>query len=121
MIACLSPSDQYFEENISTLQYASRTNQISNIPTKNIDPKVIILNQQKLKIADLEKELRSATTHIFNLSQFQQENEQKIKKLTYNLTILQKRYELLSESHGVQRIQNETPSLYSDILNVEFE
>jgi hypothetical protein len=26
MIACLSPSDRFLEENISTLQYASRTN-----------------------------------------------------------------------------------------------
>lgn len=64
MIACLSPSDRYFEENLSTLQYAARASQISNIPTKNIDPKLLILNDQKRKITDLEKELRSATQHI---------------------------------------------------------
>lgn len=44
MIACLSPSDRFFEENLSTLQYAARASQISNIPTKNVDPKLLILN-----------------------------------------------------------------------------
>jgi len=44
MIACLSPSDRYLEENLSTLEYASRASQISNIPTKNIDPKLSLLN-----------------------------------------------------------------------------
>jgi len=61
MIACLSPSDKFTEENLSTLQYAARASQISNIPTKNIDPKLLMLNDQKHKISELEKELRSAT------------------------------------------------------------
>jgi len=64
MIACLSPSDRFMEENLSTLQYASRASQISNIPTKNIDPKLSLLNDQKKKISDLEKELRQANNHI---------------------------------------------------------
>jgi hypothetical protein len=68
MIACLSPADRFFEENLSTLQYAARASQISNLPTKNIDPKLLILNDQKRKISDLEKELKSATEHILNLS-----------------------------------------------------
>jgi hypothetical protein len=38
MMACLSPSDRFIEENLSTLNYASRAGLISNIPTKNIDP-----------------------------------------------------------------------------------
>jgi len=64
MIACLSPSDRYLDENISTLQYASKASQISNIPTKNIDPKLFVLNEQKKKISDLERELRAANDHI---------------------------------------------------------
>ena len=61
MIACLSPSDRYYDENISTLQYAARASQINNVPTKNIDPRMLIMDGQKRKISDLEKELRSAT------------------------------------------------------------
>jgi kinesin family protein 4/21/27 len=64
MVACLSPSDKYFEENLSTLNYASRAAQISNIPTKNVDPKLLIMNDQKRKIVDLDKELKNANMHI---------------------------------------------------------
>lgn len=64
MVACLSPSDKYFEENLSTLNYASRASQISNLPTKNIDPKTIIMNDMKRKIFDLDKELKNATMHV---------------------------------------------------------
>lgn len=67
MVACLSPSDRYFEENLSTLQYASRASQISNIPTKNIDPRLLVLNDQKKRIGDLEKELKNANDHIQGL------------------------------------------------------
>jgi kinesin family protein 4/21/27 len=35
MIACLSPLDDYVEENLSTLNYASRAQNISNIPVIN--------------------------------------------------------------------------------------
>jgi len=38
MIACLSPSDKFIEENLSTLNYASKAALISNLPTKNNDP-----------------------------------------------------------------------------------
>ena len=35
MIACLAPIDEYVEENLSTLNYASRAAYISNVPTIN--------------------------------------------------------------------------------------
>ena len=57
-MACLSPSDKFVEENISTLQYAARASLISNIPTKNVDPQVLQLNETKKKIFELERELR---------------------------------------------------------------
>lgn len=68
MVACLSPADRFIDENLSTLQYAARASQISNVPTKNIDPNLMALADQKRKITDLEKELRSANEHIQNLS-----------------------------------------------------
>eukprot|EP00352_Strombidinopsis_acuminata_P007802 CAMPEP_0176372198 /NCGR_PEP_ID=MMETSP0126-20121128/25223_1 /TAXON_ID=141414 ORGANISM="Strombidinopsis acuminatum, Strain SPMC142" /NCGR_SAMPLE_ID=MMETSP0126 /ASSEMBLY_ACC=CAM_ASM_000229 /LENGTH=44 /DNA_ID= /DNA_START= /DNA_END= /DNA_ORIENTATION= len=40
MVACLHPSDHYFEENYSTLIYASQAAMIANKPIKNEDPKV---------------------------------------------------------------------------------
>lgn len=82
MVACLSPSDRYIEENMSTLNYASRASMISNVPTKNIDPKLMILNDQKKKIVDLEHELKSANEHIQYLSQLNQDKDMNIQKLT---------------------------------------
>ena len=45
MVACLSPSDRYLEENLSTLNYAARASLISNVPTKNIGPRLIEIDE----------------------------------------------------------------------------
>ena len=39
MVACLSPVDDHFDENLSTLEYASRASCISNRVAVNEDPK----------------------------------------------------------------------------------
>jgi kinesin family protein 12 len=39
MIACVSPSDAYLEETMSTLNYATRTMNIKNKPVIQMDPK----------------------------------------------------------------------------------
>jgi kinesin family protein 4/21/27 len=53
MIACLSPSDAYLEENLSTLAYATKASFISNEPVKNEDPKMKMINDLKNKVAAL--------------------------------------------------------------------
>jgi len=58
MIACLSPVDLYYEENISTLQYASRTSSITNVPKINMDQKLLLIQEQKDQIAQLRLELK---------------------------------------------------------------
>jgi len=58
MIACLSPVDLYYEENISTLQYASRTSSITNVPKINVDQKLLLIQEQKDQIAQLRLELK---------------------------------------------------------------
>ena len=68
MIACLSPSDSYFEENISTLNYATKASFISNLPTKNEDPKMKMVSELREKVARLERELADANGHIQFLS-----------------------------------------------------
>lgn len=75
MIACLSPSDAFLEENVSTLNYATKASFISNIPTKNEDPKMRMVNELKDKVARLERELASANTHIQFLSELTGQEE----------------------------------------------
>ena len=55
------------------------------MPTKNIDPKLVILNDQKRKIIDLEKELKQANMHIQNLSLLNNDKDNIIEKLQKKL------------------------------------
>lgn len=68
MIACLSPSNFYIDENISTLNYATKASFIANIPMKNEDPKMKLVTQLKEKCRRLEQELAAANNHIQFLS-----------------------------------------------------
>ena len=49
MIACLSPADSFYEENISTLAYATKASCISNDPIKNLDPKTKLVNDLRVR------------------------------------------------------------------------
>lgn len=69
MIACLNPCDAYIEENISTLQYASKASYISNKPVKNDDPKMRLIEQLKHENRMLNEELSKANETIQFLSQ----------------------------------------------------
>lgn len=60
MIACLNPCDQHIEENISTLNYASRASYISNKPIKNEDPKLRQIKELKDRVNALTDELKKA-------------------------------------------------------------
>lgn len=54
MIACIAPIDKYFDENISTLTYATRASSISNEPVRNIDPKTKIVKELRGEIKQLK-------------------------------------------------------------------
>ena len=54
MIACLTPSDFNFEENLQTLNYAMKTNNIRNKPHKNLDPNILALEKLKMKNIKLD-------------------------------------------------------------------
>ncbi|CAE7828601.1 KIF3A [Symbiodinium sp. CCMP2456] len=57
MLACLSPADRSYEENLSTLQYAAQAALIKNEPTINLDPKDRLIQQ-------LQQQLREAHAFI---------------------------------------------------------
>jgi hypothetical protein len=60
MIACLSPSDTYVEENMSTLTYASKASSISNDPVKNEDPQTKLIRKLKMELNLLKQQLSQA-------------------------------------------------------------
>ncbi|KDO29105.1 hypothetical protein SPRG_06161 [Saprolegnia parasitica CBS 223.65] len=67
MIACLSPSDVYVDENLSTLVYAARAQSIANKPTKNEDPKTVLIQQLRDEVAQLKAQLAHAHDVIVQL------------------------------------------------------
>eukprot|EP00347_Sterkiella_histriomuscorum_P013110 403365981 len=68
MIACLSPSDLYFDENMSTLKYANQASKIKNKPVQNIDEKILMIRNLKEQVRQLQFELKNANEHIEFLS-----------------------------------------------------
>ncbi|CAI2384655.1 unnamed protein product [Moneuplotes crassus] len=60
MIACISPSSKFFNENISTLTYASKASCISNKPIKNHDPKNKVISGLKKEVQSLRSQLMMA-------------------------------------------------------------
>ena len=49
MIACLSPADIFYEENISTLAYATKASCIANEPVKNLDPRTKLVKELRVR------------------------------------------------------------------------
>ncbi|KAF0695596.1 Aste57867_13636 [Aphanomyces stellatus] len=67
MIACLSPSDAFMEENVSTLVYAARAQSIANKPIKNEDPKALLIQTLRDEIANLKTQLAQAHQVILGM------------------------------------------------------
>lgn len=56
MISCLTPNDKYYDENKSTLNYASRASNIANRPVKNDDPQIKLVEALKRQVKVLTEE-----------------------------------------------------------------
>jgi hypothetical protein len=85
MIACLNPCDMFLEENISTLQYASKASYISNKPIKNDDPKMRLIEQLKKENKLLHEELAQANETIQFLSQLTGNNPKTVQSNLKNV------------------------------------
>ena len=77
MIACLNPGDFFFEENVSTLNYASKASYISNTPTRNDDPKTKIIMQLKTQVRLLTIELTKANQQIQFLTSLSEQHQRR--------------------------------------------
>eukprot|EP00397_Hematodinium_sp_SG-2012_P018234 GEMP01018673.1.p1 GENE.GEMP01018673.1~~GEMP01018673.1.p1 ORF type:complete len:286 (+),score=77.78 GEMP01018673.1:921-1778(+) len=64
MVACLNPDDQNFEDNVSTLKYASRANAIRNRAQVNVDPKSLLIQGLREEVAALRGHLDVAKCYI---------------------------------------------------------
>ncbi|KAI3381477.1 hypothetical protein SNEBB_001976 [Seison nebaliae] len=59
MVACISPSDNNYDETLSTLRYANRAKNIKNKPKINEDPKDAMIRQYLDEITKLREQLET--------------------------------------------------------------
>jgi hypothetical protein len=57
MIACLAPVDTFYEENLSTLEYARQAGRITNQVTMNEDPRTRLIRELRAEVAFLREQL----------------------------------------------------------------
>lgn len=69
MIACASPSETYFDETLSTLNYAARTMNIRNKPVIQMDQKDQIIHEVQQEIDQLRRE------NVYLREQYQRVNK----------------------------------------------
>ena len=74
MLACINPCDLFYEENVSTLNYATKATYIRNQPIKNDDPKNKIINELKMENQALRLELDKANETIQILTKVKEDN-----------------------------------------------
>ncbi len=51
MIPCIAPNDRFFDENLSTLNYATKAAYIANQPVRNQDPKLSVIHALRVSSA----------------------------------------------------------------------
>ncbi|CAE8632521.1 unnamed protein product [Polarella glacialis] len=68
MLACLSPLDTSFEENLSTLQYACTAGRIRNRPAVNLDPATLLIRQLRGEVQKLKGQLAEAQEYVLRVT-----------------------------------------------------
>ncbi|CAF3426388.1 unnamed protein product [Rotaria socialis] len=77
MIACISPSEDNYDETLCTLRYASRTKNIRNTPIINENSSYVLLQQYAEEIQRLRAIINSSNIHMHSLSRSVGLNETK--------------------------------------------
>ncbi|OMJ89654.1 hypothetical protein SteCoe_8201 [Stentor coeruleus] len=129
MIACIAPLDSFFEDNLSTLTYATKALCISNEPIRNIDPKTRVIKELRKEVKRLNSELLLANqqismlTEIVNLDPKEQANKLKeVEKLPLKAENLVRIKMLRSniESMPLSPTKLQSQTTYSKFSDAEF-
>ncbi|GJQ13921.1 hypothetical protein GpartN1_g5712.t1 [Galdieria partita] len=68
MIACISPSDDSFQETLNTLKYAHRARNIENRPVINHDPAFREIAELRKQVQELKQKLMDKESYLVNES-----------------------------------------------------
>ncbi|KAK6752587.1 hypothetical protein RB195_003792 [Necator americanus] len=125
MIACVSPSDNNYDETLSTLRYANRAKNIKNKPKINEDPKDALLREYQEEIERLKAMLSPDANHTA-VASFDVEAERAKLREEFEETMSELRSEYHKEqlskaelAHELQVLKEQYEKANSDLDTME--
>uniref|UniRef100_A0A0N5BCT8 Kinesin-like protein n=1 Tax=Strongyloides papillosus TaxID=174720 RepID=A0A0N5BCT8_STREA len=109
MVACISPSDNNYDETLSTLRYANRAKNIKNKPRINEDPKDALLREYQEEIERLKAFVKSGDSRRKSIINIEQEREKLRKEYEESIQKIRQEYENEQKSKAV--LQQELDNL----------
>jgi len=120
MVACISPSDNNYDETLSTLRYANRAKNIKNKPIINQDPKDALLLEYQAEIQQLRLLLENHATQKMNHPAVTRRHsildleEEKAKiRAEYEAELKKLREHYVAEQESNQKLQADVQTLKS--------
>uniref|UniRef100_A0AC35TYJ1 Kinesin motor domain-containing protein n=1 Tax=Rhabditophanes sp. KR3021 TaxID=114890 RepID=A0AC35TYJ1_9BILA len=112
MIACISPSDNNYDETLSTLRYANRAKNIKNKPKINEDPKDALLREYQEEISRLKALVQNPNANTERRKSVIDIDIEKAKlKLEYEEAITKIRSEFENEQKSKAILQKELENI----------
>uniref|UniRef100_A0A914ZZR9 Kinesin-like protein n=2 Tax=Parascaris univalens TaxID=6257 RepID=A0A914ZZR9_PARUN len=105
MVACISPSDNNYDETLSTLRYANRAKNIKNKPRINEDPKDALLREYQEEIQRLKTMLQPGAAMRGDSQTLQAEHERLKAEFESALSELRAQYQ--NEQKSKAKLQEE--------------
>ncbi|TMS39466.1 hypothetical protein L596_005982 [Steinernema carpocapsae] len=113
MLACISPSDNNYDETLSTLRYANRAKNIKNKPKINEDPKDALLREYQLEIERLKQIAVNGSSEQVIVQNVDLEEEREKLRAEFEQAMNQLRAEYELEQKSKAALQQELASLQS--------
>uniref|UniRef100_A0A0N4ZJS2 Kinesin-like protein n=1 Tax=Parastrongyloides trichosuri TaxID=131310 RepID=A0A0N4ZJS2_PARTI len=110
MVACISPSDNNYDETLSTLRYANRAKNIKNKPKINEDPKDALLREYQEEIERLKAYVKEGS-NLRRKSIIDIETEKQQLRKEYEESIQKIRSEYEHEQKSKAALQQELDNL----------
>ncbi|CEF59819.1 Kinesin, motor domain and P-loop containing nucleoside triphosphate hydrolase domain-containing protein [Strongyloides ratti] len=109
MIACVSPSDNNYDETLSTLRYANRAKNIKNKPKINEDPKDALLREYQEEIERLKAFVKHGDSRRKSIVDIEAERQKLRKEYEESMKKIRQEYE--NEQKSKAALQQELENL----------
>ncbi|MCP9266192.1 Osmotic avoidance abnormal protein 3 [Dirofilaria immitis] len=111
MLACISPSNDNYDETLSTLRYANRAKNIKNKPKINEDPKDALLREYQEEIQRLKAMIQGVVDDDVHTNSSELNEEREQLKAEFNAAINELRLQYQNEQKSKAKLQEEYAAL----------